>query len=81
MSAELEHAEQVMWEHEKEHFADKPAKQRHHKAKENPADDEPEKYSALYSDFDVLKPLEELPPGLHKVLYTCHHKSVKQNVL
>lgn len=66
MSVELEHAEQVMLEHEKEHFADKPAKHRHHK--EKPADGDAEKYSVLHSDFDVLKPLEELAPGLHKVL-------------
>lgn len=80
MSAELEHAEQVMWEHEKEHFADKPAKHRHHK--ERPTESEAEKYSTLYSNFDELKPLEELPPGLHKVLFKIRFvvTSVKQNV-
>ncbi|XP_035443683.1 V-type proton ATPase subunit H isoform X1 [Spodoptera frugiperda] len=68
MSAELEHAEQVMLLHEKQHFAaDKLQKhlKHHHKEKDN-VDAGPEKYSSLYSSFDELKPLEDLPPGLHK---------------
>ncbi|CAH2984110.1 unnamed protein product [Chilo suppressalis] len=65
MTAELEQAEQVMWEHEKQNFADKPVKhQQLHKNKN--ADDAQEKYSSLYSSFDELKPNEELPPGLYK---------------
>lgn len=71
MSAELEHAEQVMLLHEKQHFAaDKLQKhlKHHHKEKDN-VDAGPEKYSSLYSSFDELKPLEDLPPGLHKVPY------------
>ncbi|XP_026726211.1 V-type proton ATPase subunit H isoform X2 [Trichoplusia ni] len=66
MSAELEHAEQVMLLHEKQHFAaDKPQKHHHHKDKDH-SDAGPEKYSSLYSSFDELKPLDHLPPGLHK---------------
>ncbi|CAG9788727.1 unnamed protein product [Diatraea saccharalis] len=65
MSAELEQAEQVMLEHEKQNFADKPNKHQHlHKNKNT--DDAQEKYSSLYSSFDELKPHEELPPSLHK---------------
>lgn len=53
MSAELEHAEQVMIEHEKENFAIKP---KHHKEKDKEhTDDAHEKYSSLYSSFDQLK--------------------------
>ncbi|KAM3965650.1 V-type proton ATPase subunit VhaSFD isoform 1-T1 [Aphomia sociella] len=63
MSADLEHAEQVMLEHEKQHFSDKPHK--HHKEKEEKKPDGAEKYSSLYSAFDELKP-EELPPSLYK---------------
>lgn len=48
MSVELEHAEQVLLEHEKQNFAvDKPTK--HKEA------DSHEKYSSLYSSFDELK--------------------------
>ncbi|XP_037292938.1 V-type proton ATPase subunit H isoform X2 [Manduca sexta] len=61
MSAELEHAEQVMLAHEKENFSDK---HKHHKEKEH--SDAAEKYCSLYSSFDELKPHEDLPPGLHK---------------
>ncbi|XP_047535197.1 V-type proton ATPase subunit H isoform X1 [Vanessa atalanta] len=65
VSAELEHAEQVMLEHEKQHFSDKPIK--HHKEKSGEkADSSQEKYSSLYSSFDVLKSHQDLPPGLHK---------------
>ncbi|XP_014371326.2 V-type proton ATPase subunit H isoform X1 [Papilio machaon] len=61
VSAELEHAEQVMLLHEKQHFAaDKPKhKERDHEAAH-------EKYSSLYSSFDEAKTHEELLPGLHK---------------
>ncbi|XP_075980821.1 V-type proton ATPase subunit VhaSFD isoform X1 [Anticarsia gemmatalis] len=66
MSAELEHAEQVMLLHEKQHFAaDKPSKHHHQKDKEH-TDASQEKYSSLYSSFDELKPHDVLPPGLHK---------------
>ncbi|XP_022129725.1 V-type proton ATPase subunit H isoform X1 [Pieris rapae] len=61
MSAELAHAEQVMLEHEKQNFSDKHNK---HKEKIDKADSE--KYSSLYSSFDVLKPHEDLLHGLHK---------------
>lgn len=65
MSAELAHAEQVMLEHEKQHFSDKHIK--HHKDKEGDrADAAREKYSSLYSSFDVMKSHEELLQG-HKV--------------
>lgn len=64
MSAELEHAEQVMWAHEKQHFSDKLSEK--YKHKERNADGS-QKYSSLYSSFDQLKPHEDLPPGLHKV--------------
>ncbi|XP_050347392.1 V-type proton ATPase subunit H isoform X1 [Nymphalis io] len=65
VSAELEHAEQVMLEHEKQHFSDKHIK--HHKEKSGEkADPSQEKYSSLYSSFDVLKSHQDLPPGLHK---------------
>ncbi|XP_053610592.1 V-type proton ATPase subunit H isoform X2 [Plodia interpunctella] len=66
MSVELEHAEQVMLEHEKQKFSDK---HKHNKEKD---DKKPEgaqgqeKYSSLYSSFDQLKPHEDLPPGLHQ---------------
>ncbi|XP_037874313.1 vacuolar ATP synthase subunit H isoform X1 [Bombyx mori] len=63
MTAELEHAEQVMLEHEKEKFSDK---HKHHKEKAHHSDAGNEKYSSLYSSFDELKPHEDLPPGLHK---------------
>lgn len=87
MSAELEHAEQVMLLHEKQHFAvDKLQKhlKHHQKEKENVAIDAgPEKYSSLYSSFDELKPLgEDLPPGVHKVPSShvdVDNLSVKQN--
>ncbi|XP_026495682.1 V-type proton ATPase subunit H isoform X1 [Vanessa tameamea] len=65
VSAELEHAEQVMLEHEKQHFSDKPIK--HHKENSGEkADSSQEKYSSLYSSFDVLKSHQDLPLGLHK---------------
>ncbi|XP_013148230.1 PREDICTED: V-type proton ATPase subunit H isoform X2 [Papilio polytes] len=61
VSAELEHAEQVMLAHEKQHFAaDKP------KHKEHKDEAAHEKYSSLYSSFDEAKTHEELLPGLHK---------------
>lgn len=67
MSAELEHAEQVMLLHEKQNFAaDKHPKHHHQKEKEH-TDPSQEKYSSLYSSFDELKPLGDLPPSLHKV--------------
>lgn len=72
MSAELEHAEQVMLAHEKEHFSDK---HKHHKDKEH--SDISENYKSLYSSFDELKPHEDLPPSLHKVfdvMCKCHPK-------
>lgn len=52
MSVELEHAEQVMLEHEKHNFADKPTK---HDKKDKDAAAGHEKYSSLYSSFDELK--------------------------
>ncbi|XP_068618119.1 V-type proton ATPase subunit H isoform X2 [Battus philenor] len=61
VSAELEHAEQVMLAHEKQHFADKP---KHFKDKE--PEETNEKYSSLYSSFDEVKSHEDLLPGLHK---------------
>ncbi|VVD01170.1 V-type proton ATPase subunit H isoform X2 [Leptidea sinapis] len=65
VSAELEHAEQVMLEHEKQNFSDKHI--RHHKEKSgDKTNGSNDKYSALYSSFDVLKSHEDLPPGLHK---------------
>lgn len=71
MSAELEHAEQVMLLHEKQHFAaDKLEKhlKHHNKEKEHVnVDAGSEKYSSLYSSFDELKPHDDLLPGLHKV--------------
>lgn len=67
VTAELEQAEQVMLEHEKEHFAVKFEKHNKHN-KDKITDGGPEKYSSLYSDFDQLKPHEDLPPGIHKVL-------------
>lgn len=63
VSAELEHAEQVMLEHEKQNFSDKPTKS--HKEKDDVKDSE--KYKSLYSSFDVLKSHEDLPDGLVKV--------------
>lgn len=72
MTAELEHAEQVMLEHEKEKFSDK---HKHHKEKAHHSDAGNEKYSSLYSSFDELKPHEDLPPGLHKVFcVTCRYR-------
>lgn len=68
MTAELEHAEQVMYEHEKENFAVVPDKQKHRRQPAKESDGE-EKYSSLYSSFDVMKPNEDLPPFLHKVQY------------
>ncbi|XP_032518692.2 V-type proton ATPase subunit H isoform X1 [Danaus plexippus] len=62
VSAELEHAEQVMLEHEKQNFSDKPTKT--HKEKDDVKDSE--KYKSLYSSFDVLKSHEDLPDGLVK---------------
>ncbi|CAK1555753.1 unnamed protein product [Leptosia nina] len=64
MSAELAHAEQVMLEHEKQNFSDKHVKHHHKDKSAEKADSE--KYSSLYSSFDVLKSHEDLPPGLHK---------------
>lgn len=64
MSAELAHAEQVMLEHEKLHFSDKQI----NKQREKETGGAQEKYHSLYSSFDDLKPHEDLPPGLHKVL-------------
>ncbi|XP_041982567.1 V-type proton ATPase subunit H isoform X2 [Aricia agestis] len=58
MTADLEHAEQVMLEHEKQHFSDK-----HSKPKEKEGDKAAnvhEKYSSLYTSFDELKSHEEL---------------------
>lgn len=72
MSVELEHAEQVMLEHEKENFAvhdDKPDKHKQHKDKNTDDEGGPAKYKSLYLSFDVLKPLEDMPPSLHKVLH------------
>lgn len=72
MSAELAHAEQVMLEHEKEHFAvhtEKPDKHKQKDHKDTEAEGGQEKYKSLYQSFDVLKPLDDFPPGLHKVLY------------
>ncbi|XP_072945129.1 V-type proton ATPase subunit H isoform X2 [Epargyreus clarus] len=62
MSADLEHAEQVMLAHEKMNFADKPIK--HHKNRD--AAEINEKYSSLYSSFDELKSHEDYSLGLHK---------------
>lgn len=73
VSAELEHAEQVMLEHEKQNFSDKPTK--HHKDKgADKLDNGQEKYSALHDPFDVIKSHEELPPGLHKVYFVTRPK-------
>lgn len=66
VSAELEHAEKVMLEHEKHHFSEKHIKHQKEKNGEN-ADPSQEKYSSLYSSFDVLKSHQDFPPGLHKV--------------
>ncbi|XP_045451702.1 V-type proton ATPase subunit H isoform X1 [Melitaea cinxia] len=65
VSAELEHAEKVMLEHEKHNFSEKHIKHQKEKSVEN-ADPSQEKYSSLYSSFDVLKSHQDLPPGLHK---------------
>lgn len=81
MSAELEHAEQVMLLHEKQNFAADKQPKHHHKDKEQ-TDAGQEKYSSLYSSFDELKPHDDLPPGLHKVFLYCvdvDTMSVKQN--
>ncbi|CAH2092940.1 unnamed protein product [Euphydryas editha] len=65
VSAELEHAEKVMLEHEKHNFSEKHTK--HQKEKNgDDADPSQEKYSSLYTSFDVLKSHQDLPPGLHK---------------
>lgn len=69
MSAELAHAEQVMWAHEKPHFSDKLSEK--HKHKNRDVEGSNAKYSSLYSSFDELKPHEDLPPGLHKVFCLC----------
>lgn len=61
MTAELEHAEQVMLAHEKPHSD----RHKHHKDK---ASDAHEKYSSLYSSFDELAKHQDLPPGPKKVL-------------
>lgn len=77
MSAELAQAEQVMLEHEKENFnVEKITKHHHHKEKNTEGG--PAKYSSLVSSFDQLKPNEELPPGLHKVLHKKHEINVLQ---
>ncbi|XP_047992171.1 V-type proton ATPase subunit H isoform X2 [Leguminivora glycinivorella] len=58
MSAELAHAEQVMLAHEK------PIVDKHkHKYK---APEAQGKYHSLYTSFDDLAPLEDLPPGSKK---------------
>ncbi|XP_073961843.1 V-type proton ATPase subunit VhaSFD isoform X2 [Choristoneura fumiferana] len=59
MTAELEHAEQVMLAHEKPHSD----RHKHHKDK---ATDAHEKYSSLYSSFDELAKHQDLPPGPKK---------------
>lgn len=59
MTIELEHAEQIMLEHEKH----KPTK--HQKEKDG---QDSEKYSSLYSSFDQLKQHQELlMPGIKQV--------------
>lgn len=66
VSADLEHAEQVMLEHEKQHFSDKHTKQPKDKEGDK-AETGHEKYSSLYTSFDVLKSHEEYLLS-HKVL-------------
>ncbi|KAI8439448.1 hypothetical protein MSG28_013231 [Choristoneura fumiferana] len=61
MTAELEHAEQVMLAHEKPHSD----RHKHHKDK---ATDAHEKYSSLYSSFDELAKHQDLPPGPKKMM-------------
>lgn len=68
MSAELEHAEQVMLLHEKQHFSDKLSEKQKQKEQELQSEGPNAKYSSLYSSFDQLKPHDDdLPPGLLKV--------------
>lgn len=78
VSAELEHAEQVMLEHEKQHFSEKNTK--HHKDKHAADKDKEEKYSSLYTSFDVLKTHEDWPPGFHKVFPVDNTSLLSNNV-
>ncbi|XP_034834360.1 V-type proton ATPase subunit H isoform X1 [Maniola hyperantus] len=66
VSAELEHAEQVMLEHEKQNFSDKHTKHHHKDKGGDKLDNGQEKYSTLHDAFDVVKAHEDLPPGLYK---------------
>ncbi|GBP16752.1 V-type proton ATPase subunit H [Eumeta japonica] len=61
MTAELEHAEQIMIEHEKQHFS-----VHHEKNKHKEGEEHHERYSSLYSSFDELKSHETLLPGQKK---------------
>lgn len=89
VSAELEHAEKVMLEHEKHNFSEKHIKHQKEKSVEN-ADPSQEKYSSLYSSFDVLKSHQDLPPGFHKVFcvdnttpkcWTCLNNTSKMYII
>jgi hypothetical protein len=64
MTADLEQAEKVMLEHDKHPFTDKLMKLH----KEKVVNSGKDKYSSLYSSFDQLKPDDDFPPGLNKVL-------------